>query len=381
MAAGERSAAPGSDRRRFLAGSVAMLLAGCTQTERFSAPLQPAGRPLLLAPVAVAPDRIIRRVVGLRPFRPGGFVLRAERLGDKLLVHDYGHGGGGVTLSWGTAALAADLAGPVAGTGCAVLGCGAVGLATARTLQERGARVTIYARALPPDTTSNVAGAQWWPSFVFDRGAITAAFAAQYVQAAHLAYQRFQTLPGARYGIRWTRNYAASDDPPDPEGADPATALADLCVECGAIPPDETPFPGLHVRQFDTMMIEPPIYLPAMMRDVREAGGAIVLREIAGPRDILALPEPVVFNCTGLGAGAIFGDTELVPVKGQLTVLLPQPEVTYNALYRGSYMFPRQDGVLLGGTEQRGDRSLAPDLAAEARIMRDQLALYAHLRR
>ena len=61
-------------------------------------------------------------------------------------------------------------------------------------------------------------------------------------------------------------------------------------------------------------------------------------------------------------------------------MLLPQPEVTYNALFRGSYMFPRQDGVLLGGTEQRGDWSLTPDLAAEARIMRDQRLLNASLR-
>src|ERR1044072_2569724 len=55
------------------------------------------------APVKVARNRIIREVVGLRPYRPSGFVVDAQRLGSKLLVHNYGHGGGGVTLSWGTA--------------------------------------------------------------------------------------------------------------------------------------------------------------------------------------------------------------------------------------------------------------------------------------
>ena len=51
------------------------------------------------APVKVSRDRVIREVVGLRPYRASGFVVDAERFGHKLLVHNYGHGGGGVTLS------------------------------------------------------------------------------------------------------------------------------------------------------------------------------------------------------------------------------------------------------------------------------------------
>src|SRR5688572_24159430 len=62
------------------------------------------------APVKVARNRIIRTVVGLRPYRKEGFVVEAERLGNKLLVHNYGHGGAGVTLSWGTSSLAVDIA-------------------------------------------------------------------------------------------------------------------------------------------------------------------------------------------------------------------------------------------------------------------------------
>src|SRR5215217_4496538 len=131
------------------------------------------------APVKVARDRIIREVVGLRPFRPSGFVVDAQRFGSKLLVHNYGHGGGGVTLSWGTASLAVDMARDfliarksARPTRFAVLGSGVSGLSTARLLQRRfqngPGTVTIYAKDLPPDTTSNIAGAWWSPTSVYE---------------------------------------------------------------------------------------------------------------------------------------------------------------------------------------------------------------------
>src|SRR5829696_7046688 len=131
------------------------------------------------APVKVARNRIIREVVGLRPYRPDGFVVDAKRFRSKLLVHNYGHGGGGVTLSWGTASLAVDLARdfliahkPARPPRFAVLGCGVSGLSTARLLQRRfqngPGTVTIYAKGIPPDTTSNVAGAWWSPTSVYE---------------------------------------------------------------------------------------------------------------------------------------------------------------------------------------------------------------------
>src|SRR5690606_34132968 len=122
---------------------------------------------IVVPPVRVAADRVTRVVVGLRPFRPQGYAVGSEDIGGKRLVHNYGHGGAGITLSWGTAHEAVEI-GHEAGRAHAVIGCGAVGLATARLLQRRGAAVTIYAKDLPPDTTSNIAGGHWWPTTVFD---------------------------------------------------------------------------------------------------------------------------------------------------------------------------------------------------------------------
>src|SRR2546426_12694418 len=71
--------------------------------------------------------------------------------------------------------------------------------------------------------------------------------------------------------------------------------------------------------------------LEALVRDFVLFGGKIVIRKFDTPRDLMSLSEPVIINCTGLGSKTLFNDDELVPVRGQLTVCVPQPEVTYRA--------------------------------------------------
>ena len=367
-------------RRNFgliLAGGA---LAGCTTTGTtapFSDPLQPRGR-LRLAPVHVSEDRVIRVVAGLRPYRPGGFVVRAERFGDKTLVHNYGHGGGGITMSWGTSHLALDegFAGPE--RDYAVLGCGAVGLATARLIQRRGGRVTIYAKALPPETTSNIAGGQWWPASVFSAKDATPQFITQFEKAAKLSYLHFQQLSAPEYGVRWTRNYSLDED--DLGGSFLFNRLAALAPERRTVPAGEHPFGRSILQYWDSMMVEPPIYLQAMMEDVFAAGGRIVVRDFKSQSELQALKEPVIFNCTGLGAGELFGDKEMIPARGQLVVLLPQPEVTYNLVSNWSYMFPRRDGIILGGTFERGNWSTDEDPATTAKILANHKAMFAKLK-
>lgn len=343
-----------------------------------------------LAPVRVSRDRLIREVVGLRPFRPEGFVVAGERLGQKLLIHNYGHGGAGVTLSWGTASQAVDLvrdylpAGTmqplrqisVAGAqqpqrrlqlrgplSFAVLGCGVSGLSTARLLQRRfqnpATTITIYAKNLPPETTSNVAGAFWSPTSVYDAPKITASFTEQFRLACRISNRAFQELVGPEYGVRWMDTFELLQNE--------ASLQRELSGGNELYPQmqihrDPKAYFGFPIaRQFSTMVIEPHTYLRALMRDFYTAGGKIVVKEFRSREEIARLREQVIFNCTGLGAKALFNDEQLTPVRGQLEVLLPQPEVDYCYLADGAYMFPRRDGIILGGTWDRHDWSLEPD--------------------
>jgi D-amino-acid oxidase len=330
--------------------------------------------------VLVARERILRTIVGLRPFRPSGFVVRPEKLGDKLVEHNYGHGGCGVTLSWGTGQLAVEEVLRAGARRVAVLGCGAVGLATARLLQQRHIKATIYTRDRPPATTSDVAGARFYPFDVFDRKVASPEFLATLWRAARLSYDAFRKLPAATYGIYRHPTYACRNTPFAAESLlNFDSPVHDLLPGLRDMTADEKPFPYRIVRTFETLLIEPAIYLPAVMRDFDRAGGRIVVRTFATPADVAALEERTIVNCTGLGSAALFGDREMLPIKGQLTILRPQPEVDYITLPPDLYMFPRKDGIVLGGTFERGVSTLEPDRAAEDRILAGHAQFFASL--
>ena len=355
------------DRRTFAAGSAA-LLSGCATTGvRTLSDCTP------LAPVDADPSRLIRAVAGLRPYRRSGFVVRAEPLGDKRLVHNYGHGGGGITLSWGSAKLAIELglqgrSGPVA-----VLGSGIMGLSTARLAQDAGFPVTIYTAALPPDTTSNIAGGQFHPYAVFDDDYATPELKAQFTRALDYSWRRFQIMVGDDYGIRWLPTYVERRSPE-------ARLLESFPPVNRLLRPAEHPFPLDSVLRYDTMYVETGRYLRQMVRDVRIAGAKIEVRKFTSPADISALPESLVFNCTGLGSRELFGDQELQPARGQLAILEPQPEVNYAFTGGPGYMFPRPDGILLGGTFELDEWDTTPDPAMIQRIIASHKRFFSSLR-
>lgn len=372
------------DRRTLLKGFAAysggLMLAGCAPRHAPRVATPPAPDRSALAKVLVSPDREIRTTVCLRPFRAPGFRLAAEKLDDKLCVHNYGHGGAGITLSWGTAELALNEVNASGRQRVAVLGCGVVGLATARLAQQYGKQVTIYAKALPPDTTSNSAGGLWKVYSVADQDRRTPQFDNQLLRSASFSYTYFQQLAGDDYGVHWVRTFQVEDNPFwDSTPAAPRVTFPDHFPDLRNLPPGEHPFPHHYVQQYRTMLIEPHAYLRALLRDFHLAGGKLVLQEFHDLSEIAKLPEPVVVNCTGLGARALFSDSELIPIKGQLTYLLPQPEVDYVVLSSDLYMFPRSDGIVLGGTHVRGDWSLEPDPAAKARVLEGHARLFAEL--
>jgi D-amino-acid oxidase len=372
------------DRRSLIKlGGMATLgfaLEGCAP-KTAKPQLAPKRPPLRLPAVNISYDRIIRTTIGLRPHRPSGFVLRAEQLDGKTLIHNFGHGGSGMSLSWGTASMATDLALAHTERKAAVMGSGVVGLTTARELQRHGFEVTIYAATVPPDTTSNMSLAGWTPtSGLVDNQLRTAAWDEQCRQAARIAYRRLQLLVGPKYGITWVPHYQPTDnDRPRGGGTNPNPLLPpELEGPDWVLGPGEHPFATKNCVAWDEMRIEPSIYLDALMDDFLIWGGKVVIRKFDTPRDVAALTENVIVNCTGLGSKELFKDPELIPLKGQLVVLVPQPEITYATSGIGRqlppnsgflHMMPRSDGIVLGGTSIRDNWSMEVEEKDRQRVM------------
>ncbi|OFW99771.1 MAG: hypothetical protein A3D94_20240 [Alphaproteobacteria bacterium RIFCSPHIGHO2_12_FULL_66_14] len=350
--------------RASLLGGV---LAGCS-TAPGGASFE-AGPPLV--PIRARPDRIVDIAVCLRPFRPAGPRVETERLGDTLVVHNYGHGGAGWSLSWGSSARAVRLAMQVSPAEVAVIGCGALGLTSAILAQRAGARVTIYSREQLPQTTSARATGEWTPdSRVALAQAAGPGFASVWEEMARTAFKTHRDylgLPGAP--VEWIDQYAVSNPTPRNRpssdlNAPPAVDFAvyrdridDLAPKWRRLPADATPFKAAAVAQGEIMIFNIAGYAHTLMNDFFIAGGRFRRAEFHAPWQIAALGKKVVINCTGYGARALWKDETLTPVRGQIARLIPQPDVRYGLVYRHVLAVPRRDGIVVqsfAGGEMKG---------------------------
>ena len=257
-------------------------------------------------PVNIDPARVVKTLTGLRPYRPAGYVVRREEFAGKVLVHNYGHGGCGVTLSWGCAEQAVKFLSDRQAGSVAVIGAGVIGLTTARVLQQNGWSVRVYADQFSPDTTSDVAGALWFPVTLYEEQSVSATFLTMFREAARKSYTVFRELMGEfRYGVYPMRFFELAEQKQDwpgrVEGNDLYPYYSRVSGDMAFNYPD-----GLF---YEAMMIDPSLFLPALMDDIRDAGGQFIPKFFRKPEELIALEGDIVVNCTGYGAKALFGDS------------------------------------------------------------------------
>lgn len=232
-----------------------------------------------------------------------------------------------------------------------VIGAGVVGATTAWTLAERGWDVELWSDRPPEQTTSVVAAAVWRP---------------------------YRAAPEVEV-LRWAQRTLGvleklSDD-------DDSGVLMREGIELGRGPMVAPPW-HTAVRSFrharneelargfvDGLVYTVPVvvmsaHLPWLLRRLAAMGVRISRRRATSLADIAAARSRVV-NATGMGARKLAADESVYPVRGQV-LRVSNPGLTQFCLaydHPGglTYVVPRVDDVILGGTDQEGGWNMEPD--------------------
>lgn len=295
-------------------------------------------------------------LVGVRPHRLGGVRLELQEapLAGKRVLHNYGHGGAGITLAWGCAARMVQLIEPVLqdGSSVAVLGSGVAGLTVASELRRRwpALAVTVYARELDlTKTTSWVAGGQFEPSGIY-REYRSPERLADLHALVRSSRDRMVQL-GARYGVAERDNFTLDRVQKSMEIGAPPDVIAP--PERGLLPFERLRAPG---RLYKTWLMDPTRLLPTLVEDLRDEGVAFVKADFRSMEDLAALPQTHIINCTGYGSRALFGDEDVVPLRGHL-LRLQRTDPGQDWFFAGgcendviAYVFCRNDDIVVGGT-------------------------------
>lgn len=262
-----------------------------------------------------------------------------------------------------------------------VVGAGVIGLTTAICIAEAGLTVTVAAGEQPGQTTSAAAGALWGPHLVGMDDRIARWSAVTRERLAELAAPRLGTA-GLGGIVRTARGIAAtasaSAEPPE-------YAANGTMIRCE---PADVPDGYAAAWRLSAPLIAMPAYLDYLAGRLGRAGGRTAFgarfSSLADARDF-APQASVVVNCAGYGARDLVGDRDLVAVRGQ-AVVVRNPGLDDFFVGSGApgwpltYLFPHEDVVVLGGTEEAGRDSREPDPAIAARIIEACTAIQPLLR-
>jgi D-amino-acid oxidase len=307
---------------------------------------------------------------GVRPYREGGIRLDSEVINGAHVFHNYGHGGAGLTLSWGSVEENITAALPLfknKNHPIVIFGAGVIGLTTAARLIELGYRnIRIYAENNWPFSTSAIAGGLWSPVSVDTNAPPEKQEQLKRIQKFSLA--RFRSMIGPDKIVREIPIFVINTKGHEDHSGMPYAAKMGLVPE--PIFHEKLPIEGVKAAGFEyrTLLIDTPLYLenlemkvhsfarfyPKYLTNLKDAVNEFAFADAKSPA--------VIFNCTGLGSKKLVGDSRVIPIKGQLVYIardrsFPLSDLDYMVFVDDYYYFPRRNQIVLGGSFVPNDSS------------------------
>lgn len=308
-------------------------------------------------------EAVLDYKAGLRPYRKTGIRLESESYQDKLIIHDYGHGGSGISLSWGSArrslkileeALSKRL--PNKDEEIAVLGSGVIGLTTVHLLLEQGWKVHVYASEFPPNTTSNLAPGIW------NRVLVESDHMKKILRDSYTDFKALAENKSPRFkGVTPLKIYTFKEIKNSTMAAMPSGTIPK------GIPLKATFENGMRKNGtfFHSFLIDSAVYLEDLFEKAKVQGVQFTRLSFASKKDLEKLSQKIIFNCTGLGSKSLFGDDKLIPIRGHLIYL--KPTDGFDSMVAGPlrddldlYLIPLKDKIVLGGSYEMNIEELEP---------------------
>jgi D-amino-acid oxidase len=233
-----------------------------------------------------------------------------------------------------------------------VVGAGVSGLTCGVRLLEEGYDIEIWARERTPNTTSDVAAAAWYPPRREKDRRVD--------DWLPVSLSRFTDLATDTHtGVRLRDGVELFRAPAD------ETWWRDILPGFRRARADELPsgfVDGFFAH--DLPVIEMPTYMAWLTTRFTDLGGRtvdITLTDLTAPYEV----ADVVVNCSGLGSRELAADQSMIAVRGQV-VRVEQFGLDRYILDEQSpdgitYLYPRSNDVVLGGTRERGNETRGPD--------------------
>lgn len=327
-----------------------------------------------ITPPTLENENFGEKVVCTRPMRNGSPRMEVEEIDDKLIAHNYGHGGSGWTLGMGSAQHVNSLLlkhSPTLqkDTPITIIGAGIIGLSSAYDLTEKGySNLTIYAKEFE-NLTSHRAGGLFAPvsmnnspemqTLVDQIGFNTYSFYQKIIKGG---------IPGLEGCVEYLPSYFDTREESELEPfvkSGLMKAAKDVTLDFG------TEKTRNMVAYDDGMFVHSGIMMEKLSKLLKEKNVKFFQKDV---KDFSEIESNYIINCSGLGAKELNNDAEMVPVQGHLISLKKQVKENLNYLIivyfdegisesghpikRSFYMFPKKfsngDFGVIGGTFIKG---------------------------
>lgn len=306
----------------------------------------------------ISRENMIGTMTGIRPYRKTGVRLEAELLQDKLIIHNYGYGGSGLTLSFGGSNEVLEILNNQKNSSktIAVLGAGVVGLATAYDLLEKGYEVHIYSEKWNPNLTSNVAAGSWTPpSLPSDMSLEKKQLHQRLLGVAEKRFLKSTGNDPEFAGVRLMSYYVLTpSNSQEVKITNPAEEVI-VHFDNGTIKKG---------RKISRVGLDGKLFMEDLYSKVKSKGAILQQKHFESIEELLNLKESVIVNCMSMGSRELFNDQEFSPVRGQIVHFKPAENMDY-LLYQNTpdenyfvLIYPWKDRMILGGVYEHGEEEL-----------------------